>query len=117
MKLVFIYNANSGKLNALFDIGHKLISPNTYNCSLCALTHDVFKENTIWKEFRKESHFDMAFYHKDEFEIEFPNVKFSYPAVLKFQDNAFLPVLNPGMISKIQNIEDFIEQIKLQLSN
>ena len=117
MKLVFIYNANSGKLNALFDIGHKLMSPTTYNCSLCALTHDVFKENIIWKEFRKESHFDMAFYHKDEFEAEFPNVNVRYPAVLKFQDNSFLSVLSPDVINDIQNIEEFIEQIKLQLSH
>ena len=64
-------------------------------CSLCALTHDAFTENTIWKNFRKESHFDMEFYHKDEFETKFPNVKLIYPTVLKLEDNAISTVLNP----------------------
>ncbi len=37
--LVFVYNANSGLLNALLDMGHKVVSPRTYPCSLCALTY------------------------------------------------------------------------------
>ena len=44
MKLIFVYNAGSGKLNALFDMAHKIVSPTTYECSLCALTHDAFQD-------------------------------------------------------------------------
>ena len=32
MKLIFVYNAESGKLNTLFDIAHKVIKPETYKC-------------------------------------------------------------------------------------
>lgn len=114
MKLLFIYNANSGKLNALFDAGHKLISPKTYNCSLCALTHDAFKENTVWKKFRSKSDLDMEFYHKDEFEKIFPNVKLIYPTVLKLEDRQFSTVLSPDVLKEISDVEMLIEKLKLQ---
>jgi hypothetical protein len=83
MTLLFIYNANSGKLNALFGVGHKLISPSTYKCNLCALTFDTFSENNIWKSFREESEIAMEFFHIDEFEKEFPEEKFEYPNYFK----------------------------------
>jgi hypothetical protein len=35
MHLLSIYNADSGKLNALFDIGHKIVNPESYSCNLC----------------------------------------------------------------------------------
>ena len=98
MKLLFIYNANSGKINALFDAGHKLLSPRTYQCSLCALTYDVFAENTIWKTFRTESNLTMDFYHKDEFETKFPNDNMIYPAILKLEGHQITTILNVGTV-------------------
>ena len=35
--LVFVYNADSGVFNALADAAHKIFSPRTYACNLCAL--------------------------------------------------------------------------------
>ena len=42
--LLFVYNADSGFFNTLADIGHKLFSPATYPCQLCAITHGVLAE-------------------------------------------------------------------------
>jgi hypothetical protein len=115
MKLLFIYNANSGKLNALFDAGHKLFNPATYPCSLCALTYDTFTENTIWKSYRNESDLEMEFYHKDEFENTFPNVRIQYPTVLKLKDQQLTTVLTPEVLNDIKNVEDLIERLKTSL--
>ncbi|EDP72417.1 hypothetical protein FBALC1_14987 [Flavobacteriales bacterium ALC-1] len=115
MKLLFIYNANSGKLNALFDAGHKLFSPTTYMCSLCALTYDTFTENTTWKTFREESDLEMVFYHKDEFEKTFSNVKMIYPAVLKLEGNQLTTVLNNDVLNEIKNVETLIDRLKSRL--
>ena len=38
-ELIFIYNAKSGFINELVDIPHKIISPETYDCNLCAITY------------------------------------------------------------------------------
>ena len=38
--LIFVYNANGGFFNGFSDYIHKLVSPKTYECSLCAITYD-----------------------------------------------------------------------------
>lgn len=115
MKLIFVYNANSGKRNALIDAGHKLFSPSTYPCSLCALTYDTFTENTIWKKFRKNSHYEMEFYHKDEFESKFPSVKLLYPTVLKLEDHQLTTVLTPEILDDSLSVEDLIKRLGTSL--
>ena len=45
--LLFVYNAKSGIANVLVDISHKLLSPETYSCNLCVITHNTFIENKI----------------------------------------------------------------------
>lgn len=115
MKLIFIYNAKSGKRNALLDAGHKLFSPSTYPCSLCALTYDTFTENSIWKTFRENSNLDMEFLHKDEFESKFPNVKVLYPTVLKLEDHQLTTVITSEILDDIESVEDLIKRLKTTL--
>ena len=85
MKLIFIYNANSGKRNAALDSLHKVFSPKTYPCSLCDITYGIFKENETWKRFRESASIKMEFLHIDEFEKAYKSKwlqKFDYPLVL-----------------------------------
>lgn len=58
MKLIFVYNAESGKLNALLDIAHKVIKPETYQCFLCALTHDALSEKKAWSDFKAKTNWN-----------------------------------------------------------
>ena len=53
-KLIFIYNADSGLRNMIVDSAHKILSPDTYTCSLCDIAFGAFTENSVWKKFRKE---------------------------------------------------------------
>jgi hypothetical protein len=93
-KLIFVYNANSGKLNALLDSAHKIVSPDTYECQLCDLTFGVFKENEIWVHFRESlattfPDLKLEFLHKDEFEKQYWSKwlpKYSYPILLSVRD-------------------------------
>jgi hypothetical protein len=48
-KLIFVYNADSGILNAIKDLIHKNVSPETYPCSLCAVTYDNLGMKREWK--------------------------------------------------------------------
>lgn len=82
MRLIFIYNADSGLMNTVKDIGHKLLSPATYDCLLCSLTHGTFRENPEWKRFREKSKCEMLFLHRDEFEKKY-NLELEYPVILK----------------------------------
>jgi len=93
-KLIFVYNANSGKLNSLLDSAHKIVSPGTYECQLCDLTFGVFKENELWVRFRESlattfPDLKLEFLHKDEFEKQYWSKwlpKYSYPILLSVRD-------------------------------
>ncbi|EDM43752.1 GTPase EngB [unidentified eubacterium SCB49] len=83
--LIFVYNANAGKINGLLDSVHKIMSPSTYECSLCAITHGVFTESKIWATYRKSSNVKMDFFHKDEFLSRYHSKwlpAFTFPIVL-----------------------------------
>ena len=110
MKLIFVYNANSGKLNTLFDIAHKLLSPGTYQCDLCSLTHGALSEKQAWKEFRERSGLEMEFLHKDEFEKLHKN-SFDYPVILKQSDSIDL-FLNADEISRVKSVDELIALIE-----
>lgn len=112
MKLIFVYNANSGKINALFDAGHKLFNASTYPCSLCALTYDAFNEKTAWKFFRKSTDTSMEFLHMDEFEAKYPNIKVDYPTVLKQEDKHASIVLSSENLNTIKTVNELITIIK-----
>ncbi len=111
MKLIFVYNANSGKLSAALDVAHKIISPSTYQCNLCSLTHGTFTERDVWKKFREKSDNELVFYHKDEFEIEFKN-KFTYPIVIKEENRELVEYISTDKINAIKDVEDLIAQLK-----
>ncbi len=81
--ILFVYNADSGLFNTMADIGHKIFSPETYECALCALTHGYFKERTQWREFVEGLDSECQFLHRDEFSRRFPGISTTLPAVFR----------------------------------
>jgi hypothetical protein len=115
MRLIFIYNANSGKVNAFLDGLHKLTSPATYNCSLCAITHGNFSENSAWKKFREQSGIEMVFYHKDEFLSQFKSKwlpKYDFPIVLSEENGALEIFVSANELDELQEVSQLIDLIK-----
>ncbi len=110
-KLVFVFNADSGLLNTVADIGHKIFSPQTYDCGLCMLTHGKFSENDKWKKFRENSPLPMEFFHKDEFEDRFDQ-KFEYPCVLAQQGSDFVIKINKEQIGVLTSVDELISRIE-----
>lgn len=79
--LVFVYNAASGLFNAVADAAHKLISPETYACNLCALTHTTFGMRGEWKQFLNGLGRPLEFLHADELENVYGVRGVALPAV------------------------------------
>jgi hypothetical protein len=90
--LVFIYNADSGLFNGLADITHKLLSPSTYACRLCALTHGHLGMRREWRTFLESLDCDMEFLHADEARKQLPLGDLKPPAVLR-RDSKTVPIL------------------------
>lgn len=113
-KLIFVYNADSGKKRALMDTFHKLISPQTYNCNLCDITFGLFAENKTWKKFRKSVDIPMEFLHRDEFLKQFASkfgAKFMLPVILVENNGELELFISTEEINQLKTIDDLIALI------
>ena len=112
MKIIFVYNANSGFVNSILDIGHKVISPKTYECNLCNMTYGVVSEKEEWKKFRESSKDELEFLHKDEFEKKY-NSKREYPIILKINEaNRLYELISKDDLNKMKNVNELIQNLK-----
>lgn len=110
MKLIFVYNADSGIVNTVKDIGQKLFSPQNYGCLLCSLTHGTFRENSEWKAFRQNSTMEMQFLHRDEFEQRYDR-HLEYPVILR--ENGSLEVaVSKDQMAALSSLDGLIEAVK-----
>lgn len=134
-KLIFVYNANSGKLNAWLDSAHKIVSPQTYSCKLCDLTYGIFKEHDDWVRFRESilttyPNLQLEFLHKDEFEKQYWSKwlpKYDFPIILSTSDavqdyndgfgtNSGLDIfMNTPEMNALKSTEELIVALKLKL--
>lgn len=83
--LLFVYNARTGFGNLLLDGAHKLLSPGTYACSLCAITHGIAGERRAWRRFRETSKMEMHFLYRDQFLKQYASkfsARFDFPVIL-----------------------------------
>lgn len=119
-KLIFVYNANSGWYNSVVDSLHKMVSPNTYACSLCDITYGVFSENELWKNFRESSNTEMEFLHKDEFVKKYKTstiVPVEYPVILISIKGELEPFMTAEKINNLKEAQDLITTLNNKILN
>lgn len=116
--LLFVYNARSGTLNALLDGVHKIVSPSTYSCNLCALTHGAFQEREIWKAFRQSTALNLEFYHRDEFLQNYAAEKnglWEFPVILSKTETGLNVFLSKEELETLNTEAALIQAIKAKL--
>ena len=64
-KLVFVYNAESGIVNGIFDSFHKILKPSTYTCDLCVITHNHVGIRKAWGKQMESIVIDKIYLHRD----------------------------------------------------
>jgi len=118
-KLIFVYNADAGFRNALLDGAHKILSPSTYQCSLCNITYGAFTEHTVWKRFRKTTNLAMQFLHKDEFAKVYASKfghKFTFPIVLIESARGLEIFIKTEELNSLENPEALIGLIQKRIT-
>ncbi len=105
-KLVFVYNADSGVFNLLTDVAHKIFSPQTYSCNLCAITHSNFGMKKEWKEFLESLNTPLEFLHADEFEAKYHFEKVELPAIFKEENCSLILMVDAAAINECNSIDD-----------
>lgn len=81
-RLILVYNADSGLWNALRDAVHKVVRPETYPCSLCALTYGWAAMHSDWRRFLFRLPLEKVFLHRDEAAGTLAGVEADLPAIL-----------------------------------
>ncbi len=108
-KLLFVYNADTGFFNLAADIAHKIFSPATYPCSLCALTHGVFSVRKEWAEFVQAAPVPLAFLHRNEFVVQYAQLKATpLPAVFRCSTAGDCKlVFSAEELSRLESLEEW----------
>lgn len=117
--LVFVWNADTGWHNALMDSLHKVISPKTYSCALCQLTHGLAGPKTQWSAFLKTIGRPSECYHRDEFQRtpiaeQFPLLEL--PAVLIHASEKWQILLSRDEIAQCEDLEALLVELKRRIS-
>jgi hypothetical protein len=86
VRLLFVYNADSGLFATVTDAAHKILSPDTYRCDLCKLTYGWVGERGRWRGFIASLPLDCAFLHRDQFRRAYPDVSAPLPAIFRVVD-------------------------------
>ncbi|HEX7181766.1 MAG TPA: hypothetical protein VF756_07995 [Thermoanaerobaculia bacterium] len=63
-RLIFVFNAGSGSINAFLDSARKLLQ--IKGCTLCTITHGLAGEKSEWKDCKEEIGVPVDYVHKDE---------------------------------------------------
>ena len=80
--ILIVYNARSGAFAALADALHKIVSPETYPCSLCAVTYGPVAMRGEWRRFLATLPNAKRFFHTDDLAAAFPGIDVPPPAIL-----------------------------------
>ncbi|MEX1027084.1 MAG: GTPase [Candidatus Paceibacterota bacterium] len=116
MKLLFVYNANSGILSSLKDTVHKAVSPDTYQCNLCKVTFGAVSMKEEWKAFVDSLQYDVAFLHSDEFYERYPDKKNEpLPALFAIINDEIEVLLSAKAINETRTVKDLITAVSSSL--
>ena len=113
-KLIFIYNAESWLWNAISDSIHKFVSPDTYPCKLCDITHGYFREKKERHNFLQNITVPVEFYHKDEIK-EFQYTIPSLPCVLYIQNDLIVWKISGDDRKDLHTVDDLIQTLRKKI--
>jgi len=110
-QLIFVYNADSGMFNTLTDIAHKVFSPQTYECNLCAISHSYLNERSEWKDFIQDLGAECEFLHRDEFLKKYNSEIEQFPVIFELINDELKLRLSAEDINSCKSMDDLKKAI------
>jgi hypothetical protein len=115
-RLIFVYNADGGLLPGLKDAFHKILSPSTYPCSLCAVTYGATSMRPEWREFIKSLPVPVDFLHRDEFVRDHPQWRLhSLPAAFAVDEMGGLALFIESAEMDANNLDGLMQLVQARL--
>jgi hypothetical protein len=117
MKIILIYNSESGLFNKMSDWTHKAFSPKTYSCSLCSITHDNFGKKKEWEQFIKKEPYEFKFMYKNDYTARFyKQLVIEFPVILLESNNGIQILLSKSEIKAMANLTELLSEVKNRTS-
>ena len=113
--LIFVYNADSGFVSTLLDIGHKIVSPQTYACNLCAITHSTFSMRDEWKNFVAGLDAPVEFLHRDELAQRHGLRDVKLPAIFRKTENGLKEWVSCEEINRCRSLDELKRLVEQKL--
>ena len=113
--LIFVYNADSGVFNLAADIAHKIFSPQTYSCNLCAITHSTFGMKNEWREYLATLKVPFEFLHADELKAKHRIEAADLPGVFRRENSNLKLIIDSAAINACRTIDDLKRIINEEL--
>ncbi|OYY89900.1 MAG: hypothetical protein B7Y45_10075 [Sphingomonas sp. 28-66-16] len=115
--LILVYNADGGALAALRDAVHKLVSPASYPCSLCAVSYGAVGMKADWRRFLDSLPVATRFHHRDDFQAAWPGLAIALPAILLQRGGAAPAVLiDAATLDAQRDVGALIETLRTALA-
>jgi hypothetical protein len=116
-RLILVYNADSGWLNAVKDAVWKVVRPATYPCSLCALTYGWVSMHGDWRRFLERLPHTKVFHHKDDFVAAFPGLEIALPAILIAEPGyAAKALVSAAELNALPDLDTLIALVEARLA-
>lgn len=95
---------------------HKQFAPDTYPCSLCALTYGPVSMRGEWKQFLDELPMDVVFHHRDDFAADYPGESPDLPAILVAEPGRRLrTIVGAQQLDAMECLSDLIVEVESQV--
>jgi len=115
--LLFVYNADTGLFSVVTDYAHKILSPKTYPCNLCAITYGNMGMNKKWKEFIARLTVPIEFLHRDEFLKRYKLEDTQLPAAFIKRGESISMLITHSEINECTSVKDLMNLVAKKIEN
>jgi len=115
--LLFVYNADTGLFSVMTDYAHKILSPKTYPCNLCAITYGNMGMNKKWKEYIDNLTISIEFLHRDEFLKRYDLKNTQLPAAFIKKGDNIAVLIDHSEINGCTSLEELMNLVTMKTEN
>ncbi len=116
-RLVIVYNADAGVLAGVMDSVHKIVSPSTYPCQLCAVTYGLAAMKRDWRQFLDGLGMELLFHHRPDFRAAFPQAAdWPLPLVAVEADGQLRQLVTAADFAAIPDLAALIATVRNRLA-
>ena len=116
-KLIFIYNASDDLVSVSLDFVHKILSPSTYQCSLCKITYGNVSMRNKWKKYIYNSNYDFEFLYKNNYLEYHKDLKIeNFPVAYKYNGNSYDIFISKEEFDSCDDLDSLIQIVNQKLN-